>query len=365
MSKQTAGRCRRLSSLGRPLWFSAFVFSLLSSEIGRAGGLEVISTGPQTVKGARGQSAVLGCNYTPGPSDTGEIDIEWLVVSPDTTQKDQLLLSYSGGKKFVHDSHALAKGLDFAAGDPSRGDASLSIPVLLPAHRATYQCKVKKAPGVDMRKVSLVVLVKPSVPRCRVEGGAMVGEAVALHCESAEGSTPLKYSWRRESAGPLPASAATQDSASGTLVISNHSQSFAGLYLCEVNNAVGTERCKINLQANKPPNRAALIVGTVVGSLLFVIIVLILIWLLVWKCRERPRYDKEFSNEIREDAPPPESRPTSRVTSRSTARHPDVTYYQGNSPGQNFYGEQVAGRPSDNSNAYAPVTYDSKYGYIV
>lgn len=69
-------------------------------------------------------------------------------------------MSYSSGTRYVHGNPALAKELSFAAPDPSMGDASISISVLSPAHSATYQCKVKKSPGVDMRKVSLVVLGK-------------------------------------------------------------------------------------------------------------------------------------------------------------------------------------------------------------
>lgn len=41
------------------------------------------------------------------------------------------------------------------------------------------------------------------------------------------------------------------DGVTGELKISNHSQSFAGLYLCEANNAVGAERCRIVLKAHK------------------------------------------------------------------------------------------------------------------
>lgn len=43
-------------------------------------------------------------------------------------------------------------------GDPTRGDASIAVTALRGSDTATYQCKVKKAPGVDMRKVTLVVL---------------------------------------------------------------------------------------------------------------------------------------------------------------------------------------------------------------
>ncbi|XP_071386176.1 V-set and immunoglobulin domain-containing protein 8a [Centroberyx affinis] len=326
--------------------------------------MQLTATGPQTVQRAEGESVTLGCTYTPSPSDTGELDIEWSVVSPDTTQKDQLLMSYTSGTKYIHADHALAKGLDFSAGDPSMGDASLSIALLSPAHSATYQCKVKKSPGVDMRKVSLVVMAKPSVPKCWVEGGEMVGEAVSLHCKSAQGSTPLKYMWRRERGGPMP-SAATQNSVTGELVISNHSQSFAGIYLCEATNAVGAEQCRINLRANKPPNRAAVIVGTVVGSLLLIILLLLFIWLLLCKLSDRPRYEKEVSNEIREDAPAPESRPISRGGSRSASQHPEVTYSQVGKSELSCFHEGRIYTPSTNSPGCTPVKYDSKFGYAV
>lgn len=49
------------------------------------------TTGPQTIQKAQGETVNLGCTYTPGPQDTGELDIEWSNVSPDMTQKDQLV----------------------------------------------------------------------------------------------------------------------------------------------------------------------------------------------------------------------------------------------------------------------------------
>lgn len=70
------------------------------------------------------------------------------------------LISYTSGSKYIHGNPTLTKGLSFAANDPSSGDASLSIALLSPAQSATYQCKVKKSPGVDTLKVSLVVMGK-------------------------------------------------------------------------------------------------------------------------------------------------------------------------------------------------------------
>ncbi|XP_030625830.1 V-set and immunoglobulin domain-containing protein 8a [Chanos chanos] len=313
--------------------------------------MQVTSSGPQTLQKAQGDRVTLGCTYTPGPSDTGELDIEWSVISADTTQKDQLIMSYTGGQKYLHGNPGITTGLDFAARDPSRGDASLTIATLTPAHAATYQCKVKKPPGVDMRKVSLVVLARPSVPKCWMEGGEEVGSAVSLHCKSSHGSSPLRYVWRRDRGGAIPPSA-TQNSHTGELLIRNHSRSFEGIYLCEASNAVGQESCKLRLHAVNPPSRVGVITGTVVGCVLLIIIVLLVIWLLIYKF-DWSRHEKELSNEIREDAIAPESRPTSRVSSRYTG----VAYSQvGTGHAQHL--------PSD-STSYSLAKYDSRYGYAV
>lgn len=53
--------------------------------------VQVTSTGPQTIKKAQGESVSLGCTYSLGAADVGELDIEWTVVSQDMTQKDELV----------------------------------------------------------------------------------------------------------------------------------------------------------------------------------------------------------------------------------------------------------------------------------
>lgn len=53
--------------------------------------MEITSSGPQTIQKPLGVTVNLGCTYTPGPQDTGELDIEWSNLSPDMTLKDQLV----------------------------------------------------------------------------------------------------------------------------------------------------------------------------------------------------------------------------------------------------------------------------------
>ncbi|XP_062307746.1 V-set and immunoglobulin domain-containing protein 8b [Osmerus eperlanus] len=351
-----------------------FVFThYLNSGVTEA--MQVTSTGPQTIQKAKGESVTLGCTYTPGSSDTGELDIEWSNVSPDMTQKDTLILSYAGGKTLHYGDASLSSRLSFVA-DPTKGDASVSISSLLASDTATYQCKVKKAPGVDMRKVTVVVMVPPSEPKCWVDSSEEKGTTVSLRCKSSEGSTPLKYVWKRESGGPIPPTA-TQDPQTGLLMIKNHSESYMGNYLCEVQNAVGKQQCKYTLNAYNPTDRVGVIVGAVIGALLLLLLLLFLIWLLICCCHKR-RYQKELANEIREDAPAPESRPSSRNSSYRSVlgyrAHSGVIFSSarkapssraGSGQGS-IHTDQGRGtpQPAPRQNP-PPLKYDSRYGYPV
>ncbi|XP_061119550.1 V-set and immunoglobulin domain-containing protein 8a isoform X1 [Conger conger] len=341
---------------------------MLYLNAGVAVAMQVTSNGPQTIQKAQGEKAALECTYTPGSNDVGDLDIEWSLVSPDMTQKDTLILSFAGGRKWIHGDPSLTKGLDFRAGDPSHGDASISISALEVSHTGTYQCKVKKAPGVDMRKVTLVVMVPPSVPTCRAEGSPSIGGALSLHCKSSQGSTPLHYVWEKAGGAGIHPSI-TQDSITGVLHISNHSETFAGMYRCEASNAVGSEHCTFALRAEKPPSRAGVIAGTVIGVLLLIIILLLLVCLLICRYGRRCK-DKEVANDIREDSPPPESRTQSRIS----AFRPGVAYSSVGT-GQPWAESEFSSDLTDSSKALKPPSststgalrraYDSRYGHPV
>ncbi|XP_035247627.1 coxsackievirus and adenovirus receptor homolog [Anguilla anguilla] len=334
---------------------------------GVAVAMQVTSTGPQTIQKAQGEKVTLECLYSRGPTDIGELDIEWSLISPDMTQKDTLILSFAAGRKWIHGGPAVMSGLDFRAGDPSQGDASIVISAAEVSHTGTYQCKVKSAPGVDMRKVTLLVLVRPSVPKCWAEGGQSVGGALSLHCKSSQGSAPLQYVWVKESAAGIHPSI-TQDSITGELHISNHSEALSGMYRCEASNAVGKEHCRYTLRAEKPPSRAGVIAGTVIGVLLLLLILVLLIFLLICRYGKRCK-DKEVANDIREDSPPPVSRPHSRISSF----RPGVAYTSVQSP-QPWGESEFSSDLTDASKLKAPSsigtgapgnTYDSRYGHPV
>lgn len=343
--------------------------------------MQVTSTGPQTIQRAVGETVTLGCTYTPDATDTGELDIEWSNVRPDMTQKDQLLLSYAGGQTLKYGDPGLSQRLNFI-GDPTMGDASVTISGIKVSDTATYQCKVKKSPGVDMRKVTLVVMVPPSVPKCWVDGNTEKGSPVTLRCNSKHGSIPLSYVWIRESGGAIPTDV-VQNPQSGELQIKNLSDSYIGNYLCEAKNSVGKEHCKYTLKAYEPTNKVGVIVGSVIGALLLLLLLLLLIWLLVCCCHKR-RYEKEVANEIREDVHAPESRPNSRNSSFRSVMgyraHQGMVYSSvraakpqrtDSTTPSTIYKDPSLLTANTNSNGQhapalpPPLKYDSRYGYPV
>ncbi|XP_068167269.1 V-set and immunoglobulin domain-containing protein 8b [Antennarius striatus] len=334
--------------------------------------LEVTSTGPQTIQKAQWETVKLGCTYTPGPGDTGELDIEWSSLSPDMTQKDKLILSYVGGQTHQYGDPSLYKRIQFT-GDPAQGDASIAISNLRVSDTATYQCKVKKVPGVDTRKITLVVMVPPSSPKCWVEGGEEKGGMVSLRCKSYVGSTPLSYVWTREGGQPIPPTA-VQNKETGELLIKNHTDGNVGTYVCMAKNAVGEGQCKYALHAYNPTNKTGVIVGAVIGAILLLLLLLLLIWLLICCCHKR-RYEKEVANEIKEDVQAPESRPTSRNSSLRSVlgyrTHAGVHYnaVRNDQPSRNGSGRSAiytGGSPQPTSpSEKPPITYDHRFGYPV
>lgn len=93
--------------------------------------------------------------------------LQWIfylvVVSSLNTMFSSQLLSYSGGRIDKYSDASLSQRLRFI-GNPELGDASISLSDIRPSDIATYKCKVKKLPGVDMRKVTLVVMGEDKFP---------------------------------------------------------------------------------------------------------------------------------------------------------------------------------------------------------
>lgn len=65
---------------------------------------------------------------------------------------------YSGDRAYSEYYAPLKGRVYFNSPDPKNGDASMNIMGLKAIDTGTYQCKVKKVPGIDSRKFLLTVM---------------------------------------------------------------------------------------------------------------------------------------------------------------------------------------------------------------
>ncbi|XP_061073674.1 coxsackievirus and adenovirus receptor homolog isoform X2 [Conger conger] len=276
--------------------FCYFLSGIIFS--GLAHGLDITSTGPRSIEKASGDSVTLDCDFTLAPEDSGHLDIEWSLMASDNQNLDKVIILFSGGRVYEDYYPAIKGRMHFSSLDPKDGNASVNLTRLEVSDTGTYQCKVKKAPGIGSRKIFLSVMVRPSRPRCIKEGQAQEGKDLVLRCLSAEGTHPLQYTWERTSDGKLLPTNAVLDSVSGIMTIRNASASASGTYRCTAKNRVGADECVLHLRITPSPNVAGIIAGAVIGVLLSLILIAIILFCCC-RARNRKKYEKEIAYEIR------------------------------------------------------------------
>lgn len=74
------------------------------------------------------------------------------------------VILYSGDRAYENYYEPLKGRVHFNSADPKNGDASINLTGLKSSDSGTYQCKVKKAPGIRSRKMLLIVMGEWSKP---------------------------------------------------------------------------------------------------------------------------------------------------------------------------------------------------------
>ncbi|XP_052438839.1 CXADR-like membrane protein isoform X1 [Carassius gibelio] len=288
--------------------------------------LTLLSAGAQTeMKRVVGDNATLPCHHQFWQSNGQTLDIEWLLQKPNVKQR--VIITFFNNEVYTNDNHA--SRLSFA-GDYLNGDASLLISDLQLTDSGEYHCKVKTGGKYHWSQVNLIVLVKPSKPRCWMEGRLLEGSDVKLSCKSSDGSDPIHYKWERvldkgKSVGKLPTLALIDLKNPEIVTLRNLTQDSSGVYKCTASNDVGEENCIIEVTMQyvllcADVRGMGVVAGAVVGVLFGVLLLILIVWL-VFRKKEKKKYEEEETpNEIREDAEAPKAKlvkPNSLSSSRS------------------------------------------------
>uniref|UniRef100_A0A8C4VJZ6 Ig-like domain-containing protein n=1 Tax=Gopherus evgoodei TaxID=1825980 RepID=A0A8C4VJZ6_9SAUR len=210
-------------------------------------GLKITSTNQPMVEKAQGEKVTLPCTFTVSQEDQGPLDVEWVLIPTDNQKKEQTIIMYSVDRIYNDYYEAMNGRVQFTNPDPRSGDGSIDILNLKSADTGTYQCRVKKAPGVESQKIQLTVLVKPARTKCYIEGSQETGRDLTLKCVSQEGSPLLSYNWRKlTGTEELPATSLLNKD-TGELSMKNVSEDYSGTYNCVAANRVGTDDCFVVL----------------------------------------------------------------------------------------------------------------------
>uniref|UniRef100_A0A3B5L606 Ig-like domain-containing protein n=1 Tax=Xiphophorus couchianus TaxID=32473 RepID=A0A3B5L606_9TELE len=268
--------------------------ALPQSRLSLVSPLEITSSPKAPLEKASGQSVKLDCQFSLSSSDTGPLDIEWSLLASDNQINDQVVILYSGDRVYEDYYEPMKGRVHFNTPDPKSGDASINLTGLKSTDTGTYQCKVKKAPGISSKKMQLIVMVRPSKPKCSTEGTLEEGKNIVLRCSTTEGTKPMQYKWEKTSDSKLLPSTAVM----GTVNVRNVSASASGSYRCVASNRVGSEECDLYLQVTPPRNTGGIIAGSIIAILLILLLLAIILYCFC-RARKNKKYEKEICNEIR------------------------------------------------------------------
>nr|XP_020465113.1 cell surface A33 antigen isoform X2 [Monopterus albus] len=146
--------------------------------------------------------------------------------------------------------------------------------------RAVLEVDINKQDdeGTTAATTSLLVLVPPSAPLCRIQGTAEYWNDITLTCMSEEGSPKPTYEWKRFSVEnrltEFPPKTTEKD---GALSLFNISREMSGFYICASTNQIGSSSCNLTLAVMPPSmnigSSAAIIGGVIAGLLVLGIII--------------------------------------------------------------------------------------------
>nr|XP_046149964.1 CXADR-like membrane protein isoform X1 [Oncorhynchus gorbuscha] len=318
--KAAGAHCFQLRFMGFPVVSGAVMSATFRSLFLAL--LSLLTAGAQTeMKRVVGDNATLPCHHQFWQSNAQLLDIEWLLQKPNSKQR--VIITFFGGQVYTNEVTSEASRLSFA-GDYLKGDASLLLSDLQLTDSGEYYCKVKTGGKYHWSQVNLIVLVKPSKPRCWMDGRLLEGSDVKLSCKSSDGSDPIKYNWGRvldkgKSVGKLPLLALRDLKNPEIVTLRNLTKDSTGFYKCTASNDVGEENCIIEVTMQYVRGMGVL-AGAVVGVSFGVLLIILIIWL-VFRKKEKKKYEEEETpNEIREDAEAPKAKlvkPNSLSSSRS------------------------------------------------
>uniref|UniRef100_A0AAY4EXD1 Ig-like domain-containing protein n=1 Tax=Denticeps clupeoides TaxID=299321 RepID=A0AAY4EXD1_9TELE len=178
------------------------------------------------------------------------------------------------------------------------GDVALTIMKLTLQENNKIRCKVqipKDTSGKGYASTTLVVLVAPSPPVCRIVGTTEYFENINMTCASEEGSPAPTYKWQSYTVNNVPRpNPLKATDVNGLLSLYNISIDTSGFFVCTSQNKIRSATCNVTLAVMPPSMKlgsvgAALIAAAVIG------LILAAIGIYCCCCRKRKEQSEEYT----------------------------------------------------------------------
>ncbi|XP_054471502.1 cell surface A33 antigen [Anoplopoma fimbria] len=220
---------------------------------------------------ARGGDITMTCTFIPARPVTNALVLTW-EGNPDNDGEPML----SVATYFLNNPIDIAPGYDgraFVEVDVKNQVSTLRLTNVNMQDSRSYQCSVRipnDDEGTTGAITSLLVLVPPSKPICRIQGAAEYWQNITLTCMSEEGSPQPLYAWRTYSVENIPRQLPPRTTEKdGALSLFNISRDTSGFYICTSENRIGSSSCNLTLAVTPGSmnvgSTALIIVGVLAG----------------------------------------------------------------------------------------------------
>ncbi|XP_069011334.1 cell surface A33 antigen-like [Embiotoca jacksoni] len=224
---------------------------------------------------ARGGEIILTCSFTPARPELTMFVLTWEAYPDNDGGPLKSVATY-----FMNNPIDIAPGYEgraFLEVDIEKQVSTLRLTKVTMQDNRRFQCSVKipnDDEGTTAVTTSLLVLVPPSAPICRLQGAAEYFQNITLTCMSEEGSPSPVYKWESYSVENLPRQLPPRASQKdGALSLLNITRETSGFFICTSSNRIDSLSCNFTLSVmpgSMNTGATAIIIGGVLAGLLFV-----------------------------------------------------------------------------------------------
>ncbi|XP_071612641.1 cell surface A33 antigen [Heliangelus exortis] len=264
-------------------------------------------------KVARGNNVTLQCYFKTDVAVTSGDLVVWRKIN----SPDDAVTRYFDG--LVQYGKGYENRLQLS-GDVDKGNISITINAATMEDNGTYACSVRLRNDFPRQTaiLSLLVLVAPSKPECKIHGTAEYGQTINLTCISHEGSPKPSYTWQSFNVQNEPRPLETTEG--GQITLKNISADTSGFYICTSTNVVGKEFCNMTVTVVPPSLNIALYAGIIGGAVAAIIVIGILAYCCC--CREDKDKNKNYEMTEQEDRNEPSlEMPTGNLRTEEDVEH--------------------------------------------